>query len=178
MQACAAGYALTYLSTLNEQVVTWRVVGLTAPKFKPLMRPMHGFSLSSCIYILSHCSDYRRGMDWLLDLLTTCIHHSELHFTDDWHSQTSVLSVLQSPLAVPWQRLLPGVILQLSALRPDLGHKRSYGTILTPSFWRKSKLENYTCRYIIMSGVRLLSHFHLKYRQPSALVAKCIDTSC
>jgi hypothetical protein len=25
--------------------------------------------------------DYRRGMDWILDLLTTCTHHSELHFT-------------------------------------------------------------------------------------------------
>jgi hypothetical protein len=26
--------------------------------------------------------DYRRGMDWIFVLLTTCIHHSELHFTD------------------------------------------------------------------------------------------------
>jgi hypothetical protein len=37
--------------------------------------------------------DYRRGMDWILDLLTTCIHHSELHFTHHWHTQTSVLSL-------------------------------------------------------------------------------------
>jgi hypothetical protein len=28
-----------------------------------------------------------------------------LHFTDHWHRQTSVLSLLQSPLAVPWQRI-------------------------------------------------------------------------
>jgi hypothetical protein len=48
---------------------------------------------------------YRRGMDWILDLLTTCTHHSELHFTDQWHTQTSVLSLLQSPLSVSWQRL-------------------------------------------------------------------------
>jgi hypothetical protein len=26
--------------------------------------------------------DYRRRMDWILDLLTTCIHRSELYFTD------------------------------------------------------------------------------------------------
>jgi hypothetical protein len=50
--------------------------------------------------------DYRRGTDWLLDLLTTCIHQSELHFTNHWHTQTSVLSQLQSPLAVSWQQLL------------------------------------------------------------------------
>jgi hypothetical protein len=28
--------------------------------------------------------DYRRGMDWILDLFINCIHHSELHFTDHW----------------------------------------------------------------------------------------------
>jgi hypothetical protein len=33
------------------------------------------------------------------------IHHSELHFTHHWHTQTSVLSLLQSPPAVSWQRL-------------------------------------------------------------------------
>jgi hypothetical protein len=60
--------------------------------------------------------DYRRGMD----LLTTCIHHSELHFTDHWHTQTSVLSLLQSPLAVSSQRLLPVEILQFPALRLSL----------------------------------------------------------
>jgi hypothetical protein len=31
-----------------------------------------------------------------LDLLTTCIHHSELHFIVHWHAQTSVLSLLVS----------------------------------------------------------------------------------
>jgi hypothetical protein len=51
--------------------------------------------------------DYRRGIDWWMDLLTTYIHHSELHFTDHWHTQTNVLSLLQSTLAVSWQWLLP-----------------------------------------------------------------------
>jgi hypothetical protein len=50
--------------------------------------------------------DYRRGMDWILDLLTTCIHHSELHFTVHGYTQTSALSILQSPLVVFWQRFL------------------------------------------------------------------------
>jgi hypothetical protein len=50
--------------------------------------------------------DYRRGMDWILHLLTICIHHSELHFTDHLtHIQTYVLSLLQSPLAVSWQQI-------------------------------------------------------------------------
>jgi hypothetical protein len=31
--------------------------------------------------------DYRRGMDWWIDLLTTCIHRSEILFTDHWHTQ-------------------------------------------------------------------------------------------
>jgi hypothetical protein len=24
--------------------------------------------------------DYRRGMNWILDVLTTCVHYSEIHF--------------------------------------------------------------------------------------------------
>jgi hypothetical protein len=28
----------------------------------------------------------RRDVDWCKDLLTTCIHHLELHFTDHWHT--------------------------------------------------------------------------------------------
>jgi hypothetical protein len=56
-------------------------------------------------------SNYRRGPECWMDLLTTCIHHSKLHFTDHWHIQASVLSLLQSPPAVSWQRLLPREIL-------------------------------------------------------------------
>jgi hypothetical protein len=54
---------------------------------------------------------------WRMALLTTCIYHSELHFTDHWHIQASVLSLLQSLLAVSWQRFLPRQILQRPALR-------------------------------------------------------------
>jgi hypothetical protein len=42
-----------------------------------------------------------------LDLLTTCIQHSGLHVADHWNTHTSVVSLVQSPLAVSWQRLLP-----------------------------------------------------------------------
>jgi hypothetical protein len=52
--------------------------------------------------------DYRWGADWWKDLLTACIHHSDLHLTVHWHTQTSVLSLLQSSLADSWQRLLEG----------------------------------------------------------------------
>jgi hypothetical protein len=72
---------------------------------------MHDFSVAECSVIfrrlvtyLGVC-DYRRDTDWILDLLTTCTHHSELHFTVHWHTQTSALSLLQSPLAVSWQRI-------------------------------------------------------------------------
>jgi hypothetical protein len=64
-----------------------------------------------CILLFhSYCHDlgvcdYRRGMDWWMDLLTTCVHHSELHFTVPWRINTNVLSMLQSPLAVSWQQI-------------------------------------------------------------------------
>jgi hypothetical protein len=54
--------------------------------------------------------------------------HSELHFTDHWHTQTSVLSLLQSPLAVSWQWLLPREILQFPALRSSC-HSRPWRTL-------------------------------------------------
>jgi hypothetical protein len=65
-------------------------------------------------YIVTNlgCVTYRLGMNWILDLLTTCIHHSELHFTDHWHTQTNVRSLLHPPLAVSYELLLPREILQ------------------------------------------------------------------
>jgi hypothetical protein len=48
---------------------------------------------------LGFVTTYRVLTGWI-DLLTTCIHQSELHFTDHWHTQTSVLSLVQSQLAV------------------------------------------------------------------------------
>jgi hypothetical protein len=62
------------------------------------------------------------------DLLTTCIHHLELHFTDRRHTQTSIHSTLQSPLAVSWQRLLPKEVLQLPALRSSC-HSNLFRTL-------------------------------------------------
>jgi hypothetical protein len=58
-------------------------------------------------------------MDWVLNFLTTYIHHSKLHFTNHWHTyththtQTFVLSLLKSPLAFSWQQLLTVEILHL-----------------------------------------------------------------
>jgi hypothetical protein len=72
---------------------------------------------------------YRRCMDWWMDLLTTCIHHSELHFTVHWYTQTSVLSLLLSPLVVSWQRLLPREIIQFPALSSSC-HSRSCRTLV------------------------------------------------
>jgi hypothetical protein len=40
----------------------------------------------------------RVWIGWM-DLLATCVHHSKLHFTGYWHTQTSVLSLVQSKLA-------------------------------------------------------------------------------
>jgi hypothetical protein len=63
-------------------------------------------------------------MDWLLDILTTCIHHSELHFTVHWHTQTSVLSLLQSPIAISWQRISHRKYNSLTELYiPDIRYK-------------------------------------------------------
>jgi hypothetical protein len=73
--------------------------------------------------------EYRQGMNWILDLLTTCICHSKPHSTDHRHTQTSVLSLLQSPQAVSWQQLIPREILQL------------------PTFW--SSCLSFLCRTLV-----------------------------
>jgi hypothetical protein len=44
MQACAAGYALTYVTTLKLQLDTWTVVGLAAAKFKFILNNIYKFS--------------------------------------------------------------------------------------------------------------------------------------
>jgi hypothetical protein len=46
MHARAAGYALTCLITLILKLVSCSIIGLTVAKFKPLVLPIHGFSLS------------------------------------------------------------------------------------------------------------------------------------
>jgi hypothetical protein len=37
-----------YLTTPKLQLVSLTVTGMTAAKFKPVIFPMHGFSLSNC----------------------------------------------------------------------------------------------------------------------------------
>jgi hypothetical protein len=63
--------------------------------------------VSEAIHIVTYFGEreYRRDMDWWMDLLITCIRHSELNFTDRWHTQTNVLIVLRSALAVSWQQI-------------------------------------------------------------------------
>jgi hypothetical protein len=46
--------------------------------------------------------DYRRGLDWWLHLLTTYTHDSWLRFTVYCYTQTSLLTLLHSPLVVAW----------------------------------------------------------------------------
>jgi hypothetical protein len=50
--------------------------------------------------------DCRRVLDWWLDLLPIYSHDSWLHFTDHWHTKTSVFGISESPLAVSWRQVL------------------------------------------------------------------------
>jgi hypothetical protein len=59
--------------------------------------------------------------DSIIDDLYT--HNSWLHFTDHWHTQTSVLSVLQSPLAVSWQRILTQAVTVSLNYTHQISHK-------------------------------------------------------
>jgi hypothetical protein len=42
-------------------------------------------------YVFRGECDYRQGINWILDLLTICTHHSELHLTV--HCQPGVLAI-------------------------------------------------------------------------------------
>jgi hypothetical protein len=42
-----------------------------------------------CVYVTYCGCDYRWGMEWWMDLLTTCIHHSKPHFISHWHGLVS-----------------------------------------------------------------------------------------
>jgi hypothetical protein len=101
------------------------------------------------IFTFWGCVTYRRGMDWLLDLLT-CIHRSELHYTDHWHTENVVLSLLQSPLAVSWQRLLPREIPQLSELRRSC-HSRPYITLVN---WQLQLTTNSLLQTVVLITFR------------------------
>jgi hypothetical protein len=51
-------------------------------------------------------SDYRWGLDWQLDLLTAYILTTGDYILQIADTQTNVLSLLQSPLAISWQCIL------------------------------------------------------------------------
>jgi hypothetical protein len=127
-----------YLLHYNQQytiitvtVLTDWIVYISPDGFSWLYRYCVGHCPLSWVYcstLSSVCHDFRGAFGWM-DLLTTCIHHSELYFTAHWHTQTSVLNLLQSPLVVSWQRLLPKEILQLPALRSSC-HSRPCRTLV------------------------------------------------
>jgi hypothetical protein len=87
--------------------------------------------------------EYRRGKNWLMDLLTTYTHDSELQaitapslISTLYKSPQHTLSLFQpavSSLAVPWQRILTVEILQLHALRSSL-HSLPRRTQLSTKF--------------------------------------------
>jgi hypothetical protein len=80
-------------------------------------------------------SDYRRGLDWKMDLLTTYTHYSELQAItapplittirkSPQHSLSFSQPAVTSPVD-PWQRLLTVGILQLQAIKFSL-HRLQY----------------------------------------------------
>jgi hypothetical protein len=83
--------------------------------------------------------DYRRGMNWILDLLTTNTHHSELQIITEpplistfYKSLQHTLSLFQPVVfsrAVPWQELLTLEFLQLPVLRSSC-HSRPCRTLI------------------------------------------------
>jgi hypothetical protein len=68
--------------------------------------------------------DYRRSFGlglWFTDHINTWL---IIPFTDHWHTQTSVLILLQSPLAVSWQRILTQELNSLTELHtPNITYK-------------------------------------------------------
>jgi hypothetical protein len=97
------------------------------------------------MYILSRIKDLCVRLQTgygLMDSLTTFIQHSELYFADYWHTQTSVLSVLWSPLAVSWQQLLPREILQLPTLRSS-SHSRTCRSVLNSLTTQPATLRHF-----------------------------------
>jgi hypothetical protein len=65
-------YILFCLTILSLTCYSVKIIAVTVCKIK-LRVKIYCHSLWVC--------DYRQGMDWILDLLTTCIHDSELHVT-------------------------------------------------------------------------------------------------
>jgi hypothetical protein len=120
------GCSLVFASNIPVSAVSWDV--LRYRKKIELMETFLFIQRVRCKYCHDlGVWDYRRGMDWWMDLLPTYTHPSELQvittvslvFTN-YKTRKHRLSLLQpaiSSSAVPWQRLLTVEILHLHALR-------------------------------------------------------------
>jgi hypothetical protein len=82
-------------------------------------------------------------MYWMNYVYWPLVYSTRNYTTVYWHTQTNVLSALQSPLAVSWQRLLPREILQLSWPRrfqlvnsPQLNYRIIVNTVQCGSIYR------------------------------------------
>jgi hypothetical protein len=128
-------------------------------------------------------------MEYGLDILTTCIHHSELHFTDHWHTQTCVLSPLQPPLPVSWQRLLPREILQLPSSRHCLlvntPHLKSQLQLPNSQLTAHLELRNSTADSQINSSLQPLCMDWTENTTSNynaivvgCLLIRCLETGC
>jgi hypothetical protein len=97
--------------------------------FSPICRPEISVALTS---LTSHefGGAFIDGLliGWM-GLSTTCIHHSELNFTDHRHTNTIDLSLSQPTLTVLSQRLVPREIPHLHTLRPSY-HSRLCRTLV------------------------------------------------
>jgi hypothetical protein len=90
-------------------------------------------------------------MNWILILLTTCTHHSELQGITALLLTATFYSSLDHPLRlfhpavsssdVPWQRLLTAEVLQLPALRSFL-RRFSFGIVYQPNCTQLSESES------------------------------------
>jgi hypothetical protein len=125
-----------------------------------VVSPVSALLIVSCYHVFSGCVTIDGVWIGELDLLTTCVHHSEVHFTDHWHTHTHrlVSSVYQSPLAVSWQRLLPKEILHPPALRSSCQSRPRR----TPVNWQLNQL-----------GLRLAA---ISHQPPSLLLTRWLPT--
>jgi hypothetical protein len=107
-------------------------------------------------------------MDWILDLLTTCTHHSELHVITELPPISTLYKSLghakssQSPLVVSLQRLLTLEIFQLPAFR-SFCHSCPCRTLVKSLNWQmptpklSTQFSAATATYLVAISSRLPS---------------------
>jgi hypothetical protein len=99
-----------------------------------------------------------------------CTHDSWLHFTDYWHTQTSVLSLLQSPIAVSWKRILTQELLTASLLISV--YYSTYKIFSSLPDFQLSTLANVTD---FSSNLRMQSRAVAYCRHPASTVTPVIE---